>query len=263
MARVEVVLKGGHAQVEDRYVGFQNDKQGRTWTGIMSRKGGDATDRWTPTRWTAPTTPSWLRGLFIPPSQYVKLARPEGAASYIDVDYDGWLADIGARTGSHENEKREIIRKMTDGYDAVKQMETPSPALLEMVGPGPFPPLIVVEEMAAGDLWALGLSDEKPSWFTEALEAQIIHTARMTNLFQAHQLRDLAKYERAKRQHTLGAKDAARVAKGETPKAKDGEITAKTTWSQFLKIGRRSGKTMEECAEDWKDHKNSLEAAGV
>ncbi len=263
MARVEVVLKGGHAQVEDRYTAYQQDQHGRTWTGNMSRKAGDAAGQWTPTRWTSPQSPSWMRGLFVPPSQYVAMEKPEGEPTRIKIDYDRWLSELGARAGAHEGEKREIIRKMTDGYDAVKQMENPSPALLEMVGPGPFPPMIVVEEMAAGDPWALGLTDEKPSWFTDALEAQIVHTCRMTNLFQNYQLRDLAKYERAKRQHVLSAKDQKREAAGEAKKATVGEITADTKWPAFLKIMSRSGLNMKDAAEKWKEHKDSLEAAAI
>lgn len=249
MARVEVVLKGGHAQVEDRYIGYLSDQHGRTWTGIFSKKSGDPSDYPTPTRWTAPLSPQFLRGLFVPPSQYRKIDRPEAKAASVLIDYDAWMTDLQAAQAHHDQTKVDVINHQAQGFDAIRLMEDPPASLLNIIGPGPFPPIEVVEEMSAGDAWALGQSDVIPSWFTEALQKQIVHTARQTGLFQTWQLRELTKAERVERKRKMGRPAI--------------DITAQTTWPEFLKSASAMGKSRAEASEDWKVHKDSLSAASL
>lgn len=256
MAKVEVKLEGGHAQVEDRYTGWLNDQHGRTWTGSFSKRGGTPTDAMNPTRWTAPQSPQWLRGLFVPPEQYRQVVRAEAAPLALHIDYDGWIATLNAAQAHFDQTKIDVINHQAQGFDAIRLMEHPPASLLRILGPSPFPPLEVVERMAEGDAWALGKSDEVPAWFTKTLEQEIVHTGRATGLFQTWQLRELNKVERAGRK----AADQEAIAVAEAA-ADPMELSAHTTWPQFWKIACAAGKTIKEAAEDWKIHKEAL--AGV
>ena len=69
MARVEQQMKATDPQVIDRYTSFMNDQDDRTWSGIFSKMSGDPTNSLQPCRWTDPRTPTWLRGLFVPPER--------------------------------------------------------------------------------------------------------------------------------------------------------------------------------------------------
>ena len=252
MARVEVKQEGGHLQVEDRYTSYLNDGQGRTWTGIFSRKSGSPADYPTPTGWTSPQTPQYLRGLFLPPEQYRTIVRPEGKPMSIAIDYDRWISDLNAGQASYEQTKRDVINKQADGYDAIRLMEDPPKALLDIIGPGPFPPLEVVERMADGDEWALGISAVIPEWFTPEMESVIKHTARQTGLFQTWQLRELNKRERTGRQKVVETREAEAV--------ESGDLTERTKWPMFLKAGTKAGKTREEISIDWRAHKDAIQA---
>ena len=253
MARVEMVLKGGHAQVEDRYTGYYSDQHGRTYTCNMSRKSGGPADYPSPTNWTAPMSPQFLRGFFVPPSQYRMLRMPEGAPMSVDIDYDKWISDLNAGMAHFDQSKTDVINRQADGFEAIRLMENPPPSLMKIIGPAPFPPLEVVEEMADGDAWALGLSDVVPSWFTKAIEHQIIDTARATGLFQTWQLRELNKIERTHRKAAMSKAEQRQDAEA----LKD--ITAATKWPEFAKIGKAAGQTQEMVRENWKAHKSALD----
>lgn len=260
MARVEVVLKGGHAQVEDRYTTFLQDQHGRTFTLNMSRKGGGDAGVPSPTRWTAPLSPSHLRGLFLPDAQYRVTVHPEAAPVHLHIDYDKWISDLQAAQGHHDQTKVDVINHQAQGFDAIRLMENPPPSLLKIIGPGPFPPIEVVEEMANGDDWALGKTDVVPAWFTQNLHDQIVATARQTGLMQTWQLRELAKAERVERKRALAAGDPALAKKQAVA---DLSITADTKWPQFRQIGKAAGKSDAEISEDWRLHKESLEPVGA
>lgn len=253
MARVEMVLKGGHAQMEDRYTGYYSDRHGRTYTCNMSRKSGSPADYPNPTSWTAPTTPQFLRGFFVPPSQYRLVRMPEGAPMFVDIDYDKWISDLNAGMAHFDQSKTDVINRQADGFEAIRLMENPPPSLMKIIGPAPFPPLEVVEEMADGDLWALGLSDVVPSWFTKAIEHQIIDTARATGLFQTWQLRELNKIERTNRKAAMSKAEQKRDA------LVDASVTASTTWAEFSKIGKAAGQDRLDVRENWKAHKSALD----
>ena len=143
MARVEMVLKGGHAQVEDRYTGYYQDRHGRTYTCNMSRKSGGPSDYPNPTNWTAPTTPQFLRGFFVPPSQYRCLRMPEGAPMFVDVDYDKWISDLNSGMAHFDQSKTDVINRQADGFEAIRLMEMADkfrlPVITLVDTPGAYP----------------------------------------------------------------------------------------------------------------------------
>lgn len=264
MARVEVKMEGGHAQVLDRYPAYFNDEQKRTWSVNMSKKSGAPADYPTPTRWTAPLSPTYLRGLFVPPPQYRKVIAPEGEPMHIRIDYDGWISDLQVAEQHHDQTKVDVINHQAQGFDAIRLMENPPQALLKIIGPGPFPPLEVIEYMAEGDAWALGLTEKVPGWFTKAMHDQIVHTARMTGLMQSWQMREVTKAERSSRRAFLPDDGAGYVAKVLTPKQEArAAITAETKWPAFRGIYRKRRMADAEIGVLWKEHRDTLEAAQV
>lgn len=197
MAEVRVSLGNVHPQADARRLDYFKDQHGRVWWAQCEKKTGDPVESPNPFRWNAPQTPDYLRKMFRPPEQYVKVVRTPGQPVAILVDYDQWRSDWHDHYGRWDQARHDIIQKATDGHDVVKQMENPSPYLRRIVGPSPYPPLEVIERMSEGDAWALGFVPEVPAWFTQQLHDEIVNTARANRLFSPSALRKLGKATRA------------------------------------------------------------------
>lgn len=129
-----------------------------------------------PRSWTAPIEPTWARGMFVPPlddHDIVRvLTRKERAerGHHILIDYTAWLQKLDRLTEQYRQRVAEIAQNMSGGVNTLQLLENPTPELQRYVGPPPFPPRQLVEAMAAGNPWALGLSADVPPKALAVLE---------------------------------------------------------------------------------------------
>lgn len=129
-----------------------------------------------PHGWTAPITPVWAQKLFLPPlddHEIVSLLpRAERAKKgyQIHINYVRWLQKHDERTEQWTQHLRDIVNKMSGGVNALQLLREPPPELVDYIGPLPFPPRELIQAMAAGNEWALGMSADIPAKAAEMLE---------------------------------------------------------------------------------------------
>jgi hypothetical protein len=196
MAVVKNQEKGKHLQADSRRVDYFRDQHGRVWWAQVDKRTGDPVESLNTYKWSAPQTPAYLNGMFTPPEQYRMIVRSPGSPAELHIDYDAWIADWNQHYTRWDQARVDITNKMTDGFDAIKQLETPSPTIRRIVGPGPYPPLEIIQQMAEGDEWALGKTEDIPAWFTQEIHDDLVTTARQTRLFSPKALRMLGKVQR-------------------------------------------------------------------
>lgn len=165
-------------QENHRYSDFLVDKWGREYSANMDKLTGDPID-FKPYNWTAPIKPDWAQRLFLPPIDDQDIVRmvPQKERNrkgyQVDVDHVAWLSKIDSQ---HAAWRERIITVAKDGFkgtDLAQIINDPSKApvaVLQYVGPPPFPPREIIMAMAAGNEWALGLSDKIPEKALAILE---------------------------------------------------------------------------------------------
>lgn len=144
-----------------RYEEFR-DQHGRIWGANVEIKTGDPCEVLTPVGWQAPTAPSWFAGKLTPPPDHVKMVPSKYRARkgyQVEVDYVGWIEAVDKRTEEHQQKLADIAQGMAKGGDVLALIENPSPALLQFVGPAPFPPRAFIQAAQAGNAWATGDED--------------------------------------------------------------------------------------------------------
>jgi hypothetical protein len=102
-----------------------------------------------------------FRAPIMPPFQYFRFGGDEMNPTTFRIDYDAWLADNTQRWAEHR-ERIVYIGHHYEGdrFDPTKEL---SARVRTAVGNDPFPPELI-KACAAGNKWALGLSDQVPPW---------------------------------------------------------------------------------------------------
>ena len=170
-------IKGQEAR---RFTDFFTDNHGRQYIGNCEIGLGtppttDPIDL-VPRGWTAPIEPAWAKGLFVPPlddRDVVKVLNRQDRAKagyQIHIDYPAWLQKLDRQNEWFKERVAEIAKNMSGGVNTLQLLKDPTPELLRYVGNPPFPPRELVEAMAAGNKWALGLSSEIPPKALAVLE---------------------------------------------------------------------------------------------
>ena len=150
------------------------DLHGREYFANVEIESGDPIDL-TPHQWTAPTAPHWARGLFTPPIgdhdvvTIVPRMERNRKGYQVHIDYARWEQKIVTRNEQRMEQLRNIVQNMPN-VNVPEVLENPPKALIEYIGPEAFPPVEIIRAMRAGNLWALGGSDEIPEKALAMLE---------------------------------------------------------------------------------------------
>jgi hypothetical protein len=141
------------------------DQHGRLWQGNIEIATGDPCEALAPAGWTAPAAPSWAAGALLPPEDcrdMVPIQERNVRGHQVRVNYQKWLAQHDAATDARMRKIHAFAMGMAGGQNVEQLIENPTPALREIVGPPPFPPRAMIEAAAAGNAWALGLTEDVP-----------------------------------------------------------------------------------------------------
>ena len=160
-------------QAQQRRSEHFEDAHGRVWFAETEVKTGDEVGGFYPVGWQAPESPFWCRGRLVPDKKYLTIKRTSRTAPKLHIDYDRWLADHDAATREWQKFVRDIVRS-TAGNPAteVEWFENPPKSVLHQAGPSPEVkvPRKLIEAAAAGNKWALGMTDAMPSWALTEVE---------------------------------------------------------------------------------------------
>lgn len=165
LADFNTVLGNIKGQEHDRFVDHFLDQHGREYVANCEKKTADPCEVIQPVGWKAPLGPEWFVGLLTPPEPYRKIVPRHMRAKkryQVEIDYAAWLRDWDEREESHRLRLHNLAQGMGSGMEVIKLIENPPPALAQHIGPGPFPPRAFIEAAAAGNEWALGLTDVVP-----------------------------------------------------------------------------------------------------
>ncbi len=150
-----------------RYETFR-DQHGRFWGANIEIETGDPCEVLSPQGWTAPSEPSWAKGLFMPPEDVVKMVpRAERAKKgyQVFVNYSLWLEKWDTRDIDYHKKMADYARGMnkTGAVNIAGLLKNPTPDLLRQVGQPPFPPREFIQAMSANNKWVLGQSTAIPN----------------------------------------------------------------------------------------------------
>lgn len=166
MPRYSGLFGNIHGQEEQRRVETFLDQHGREYTANVEITTGDPCAALMPIGWTAPSGPEWFRGLLMPPDHIRQMVpRMERARKryQIEINYTQWLQEIDERNDAWDMRLQNLAQSSTKGLGFADVIANPPPQLLDFLGAKAFPPRVFIEACAAGDRWALGLSDRVPS----------------------------------------------------------------------------------------------------
>lgn len=140
-------------QSRKRSYAIYTDQHGRNWGAIIENRTGD------------PCGP--LEPQFAAPVQAMdRFITINSRQRKLTIRYADIILDIQQANRDWEESLREYARKMY-GMDAAKQIASPSPELLDMVGPRPRGQREIWEAAMQGNKWILGFSSAKPAWAEE------------------------------------------------------------------------------------------------
>ena len=165
-----------NGQAETRRPAFFRDRHGREYFAQVETKTGDPCQMPVPYRWTAPLSPSAIAGCLVPPAdpEIVYMVPTRARKHYqIEIDYARWLEKWDARYEAWQR-KRVDIAKAND-LDWRTESKIARSDLESVVGPPPFPPRLLIEAAAAGNKWALGLSEAIPPKAEQAIKEAMEH----------------------------------------------------------------------------------------
>ncbi len=146
------------------------DKHGRLYEANIEIKTGDPCEALRP-KFTAPTGPDWFRNQLTPPCDDLEIVRMvprlyRARKGYqIEVDYTRWLQKWDDAEDALLRKMQAFANGMAGGHgNVIEMMRNPPPELLKEIGRGPRRiPRAFIEAAAAGNKWALGLSDVIPA----------------------------------------------------------------------------------------------------
>lgn len=161
-------------QPDQRRDDWFEDQHGRVWYATVEIKTGHPTGGLYPADgWIAPTTPEWCKGRLIPDQKYLLITRVAGRVEKVKVDYDQWITDYLQRMDEWRAELRDMAgHSAGSGQQAAAWIAKPPKEVLDVVGYGPQQkiPLKLIQAMAKGNKWALGLSNVVPDWALPVLD---------------------------------------------------------------------------------------------
>jgi hypothetical protein len=195
------------ARRDARRQAFYQDQHGRQYVTQVDTRTGEPAEALAPIGWTAPVSPAWAQGLFVPPSEMLS-PRQTGYGYEVVVDYDKWLGMLEEQEGLYEMRAQQVARDLTANY--LDLLANPTPAFLSAMGPRPFPGIDVVQAMKDGEPWALGETEEVPAWVTAERLEELKRGARAAGLVSAEKLRAMREEERRVRLGGRGLAQAAR-----------------------------------------------------
>lgn len=154
-------------QDERMYMEFK-DKHNRLYHTQIEKKTGEPCQALRPIDWTAPRNPPWMKGLLLPPEDLdIMTMVPQAARTrkgyQVEIRYDVWLEKWDSRNEDWDKKLADFARGMTKSQNPVELLRNPTPELLKFVGTRPFPPREFIMAAAAGNEWALGLTDRIPA----------------------------------------------------------------------------------------------------
>lgn len=154
-------------QEEDREYREFIDQHGRLYHTQVEKKTGDPCQALRPINWSAPTGPAWFRDMLLPPEDLdIMTMVPKKLRARrrydIHIDYERWLSKWDLREQEHQQKLEDFARGMSKQANIIEILRNPPAELLTAAGPGPFPPREFIVACAAGDDWALGLTDRIP-----------------------------------------------------------------------------------------------------
>lgn len=146
------------------------DKHGRLYEANVEISTGDPCEILRPVGWTAPAGPDWFRGTLTPPlddHEIVKMVPRLHRARkgyQIEIIYERWLQKWDDADEAYQRKLADYAKGMTKGrVDLLEWMKNPPPELLKEIGNGPRRiPRAFIQAAAAGNAWAVGLSDAVP-----------------------------------------------------------------------------------------------------
>lgn len=153
-----------------RYEEFR-DQHGRVYGANVEIKTGDPCETLRAVEWTAPQNPDWYKRKLMPPMddyEIVKMvpARLRARKGFqIEINYSRWLQKWDDAYEALQRKLHDFAKGMTKSSgNMLELVNNPPPELLKLVGRGPLNvPRVFIEAMAAGNAWALGLSDKVPA----------------------------------------------------------------------------------------------------
>lgn len=152
-------------QEESRRAEHFIDQHGREYVANVEKETGDPCDVLVPL-YTAPLGPDWFAGQLIPPAKYRQMVPHHLRARkryQVEINYVQWLQDLDDRQHDFEQKLHDFARGAAKGgADIQKIVSDPPPVIRDLIGAPPFPPIILVEAMRAGNQWALGQSSIIP-----------------------------------------------------------------------------------------------------
>ena len=162
-----------------RYEEFR-DKHGRIYGANVEIKTGDPCEVLRAVGWKAPMAPDWASGLLMPPMDDFEIVhmvpvRLRARAGFqVEINYVRWLQKWDDAFEAYQKKLHDFAKGMAKGTATlVELVNNPPPELLRIIGRGPLGiPRVFIEAAAAGNPWALGLSDKIPSK-AEAILAEL------------------------------------------------------------------------------------------
>jgi hypothetical protein len=140
-------------QSRKRSYAIYTDQHNRTWGAIIENKTGD------------PCGP--LEPQFAAPVQAMdRFITINSRQRKLHIRYADIILDIQQANADWDASLREYARKLY-GMDAARQIASPSPELLDIVGPKPNGNREIWEAAMQGNKWILGFSSAKPAWAEE------------------------------------------------------------------------------------------------
>lgn len=141
-------LTGGKSNADRRRTVILTDQHGRKWFCNEDIRTGAAVGPYEPKGWSAP----W----YLPQGgEFPYYKRQEETPNLMDLDYDGYLAQLRQAHGEWEKRIRDVgIELHGQAFDENK----PTLAVLQRVGqkPQPIEPIVAMKQ---GNKYALGLTD--------------------------------------------------------------------------------------------------------
>jgi hypothetical protein len=166
------------AQQEGRRLEQFADKFGRVYEANVEITTGDPCEALRPVGWSAPAGPHWFRGMLNPPiddHEVVKMVPRllRARKGYqIEIDHARWLQKYDEADEAFAKKIADYAQGMTKGRaDMIAWIQNPPPELRKLVGNGPRNiPRAFIQAAAAGNPWALGLSEKVPAKAEALLE---------------------------------------------------------------------------------------------
>lgn len=153
-----ITSKEKHPQIDDRKLRVYTDEHGRKWEAIISKKTDHPVSPLKPRGWRAPVKGGQT------PDRYIRFSTDDENVNQVTIDYDQL---IGAYKDAFTEWRGELVRRGRQMLGTEFDADNPSPAVLDVVGPQPFPWQYwqaCRDPQALGHAWALGLDDERPAW---------------------------------------------------------------------------------------------------